>query len=87
MSTAKKGEKHPMYGKHRTEETRKKIAETNKGKKRSEETRKKIAEIKKGNTYTKGRRWYNNGKENKFCYECPDGFVPGRLLIYKETEK
>ena len=83
MSTAKKGEKHPMYGKHRTEETRKKIAETNKGKKRSEETRKKIAEIKKGNTNTKGRRWFNNGKINKVCYECPEGFIPGMLFTNK----
>ena len=27
----------------------------------------------------KGRHWYNNGKVDKFCYECPEGFVPGRL--------
>ena len=27
-----------------------------------------------------GRHWYNDGKVNKFCYECPDGFTPGRLL-------
>ena len=23
--------------------------------------------------------WYNNGKMNKLCYECPDGFTSGRL--------
>lgn len=24
-----------------------------------------------------GKKWYNNGTINKFCFECPDGFVPG----------
>lgn len=42
-------------------------------------TRKKISETKKGNTYTKGKRWYNNGKINIMSKECPDGFVPGML--------
>ena len=27
----------------------------------------------------KGKHWYTNGKETKFCYECPPGFTPGRL--------
>ena len=67
------GENNPNYGKpawnkgkHHTEETRKKMREAMKGKNR-------------GNIATKGRHWYNNGKENKYCYECPDGFIPGRL--------
>ena len=60
-----------------SEETRKKIAEAKKN--ISEETRKKISEAKKGNTATKGMRWFNNGKINKRCYECPEGFVPGML--------
>ena len=64
-------------GKKRSEETRKKIAEAKKN--ISEETRKKIAEAKKGNTATKGMRWFNNGKINKRCYECPPGFMPGML--------
>ena len=51
----------------------------NKGKNISEETRKKMSEAKKGNTATKGMRWFNNGKINKRCYECPPGFVPGML--------
>ena len=38
----------------------------------------------KENTFLKklkrtGRHWYNNGEVNKFCYECPDGFTPGKL--------
>ena len=24
-----------------------------------------------------GRKWYTDGKINKFCYECPVGFQPG----------
>lgn len=51
------------------------ISETNKGKHHSEETRKKCSEA------SKGRHWFNNGEINKFCYECPEGFVPGRLKI------
>ena len=50
------GEKNPMYGKHPSAETKKKMSEAK-----------------------KGMHWFNNGKENKFCFECPEGFVPGRL--------
>ena len=91
------------YDKHFTEETRKKIREANKGKKFSEEHKKKIGaankgeknpmygkhfseehkrklrEARKGKTPNKGMHWYNNGKINKLCYECPPGFVPGRI--------
>ena len=76
--------------KHHTDETRRKISATLKGKhtgkdnpfygkKHSEEHNRKISEAMKGNTYAKGMHWYNNGKENKYCYECPDGFTPGML--------
>ena len=55
------------------------------GKKHSDETRRKMSESQKGkhigNTASKGMHWYNNGKINKLCYECPEGFTPGRLLI------
>ena len=75
-----------------SEESKKKMSEAKKGKHlgkdnsfygkhHSEESKKKMSEA------NKGRHWYNNGKENRFCFECPDGFVPGKLLIYKETEK
>ena len=49
------------------------------GKHHTEETKKKIAEAHKGNTNTRGKRWFNNGKENIRAKECPDGFVPGML--------
>ena len=72
-----------------SKETKKKMSEAKKekhigkdnsfyGKHHSEESKKKMSEAQKG------KHWYNNGKENRFCFECPDGFIPGRLLIYKE---
>lgn len=72
-------------GKNISEETRKKLSMANKGHPVSEETRNKIGAANKGNTYAKGNKstkgmcWFNNGKINKVCYECPPGFVPGRL--------
>ena len=63
-----------LKGKKRSKETRKKISEAKKGKKRSKETRKKISEA------NKGRRWYNDGKISIMRFECPPGFVPGRLI-------
>lgn len=43
-----KGERNPLYGKHRSEETKAKISEAEKGKKQSEETKRKISESRKG---------------------------------------
>ena len=68
-------------GKHLSEETRKKLSEASKGHTVSDETKKKIAEANKRNKNVRGTRWYNNGKISKRAKECPDGFVPGRLLI------
>ena len=65
------------YDKHFTEETKKKISEAMKGRCFSEEHRKKLSEASKGKH--KGMHWYNNNITEKFCYECPDGFVPGRI--------
>ena len=42
------GEKHHMYGKHLSEETKRKLSEAHKGKKLSEETKKKIGQALKG---------------------------------------
>ena len=67
------GENNPMYGKKHSEESKKKMREAKKGKKFSEEYKNKLS------LQRIGRHWYNNGKANKFCYECPDGFTPGRL--------
>jgi hypothetical protein len=43
------------------------------GKKKSIETRRKISESKKG------CKWYNNGIQNKMAFECPPGYILGRL--------
>ena len=83
IGAAGKGKPAWNKGKKMSEETKRKMSESAKGKKMSEETRKKMSAAKKGknigNTNTKGMHWYNNGKESKLCYECPDGFVPGRI--------
>ena len=86
-SEANKGNKYNL-GKHRSEETKKKLSEANKGKHlgkdnpfygkhHSEETKKKLSEISK--VRMKGMWWYNNGKINIRAKECPDGFIPGRI--------
>ena len=77
MAEAKKGKPSPRKGKKLSEETKKKLREANKGKKMSAETRRKMSAANRIKNI--GKRWYNNGKINKRCYECPDGFVPGML--------
>lgn len=78
-----KGNKNALGYKH-SEEAKKKMSEARKGKTKSEEHKKKLSESHKGkNIWTKGMHWHNNGKENKFCYKCTEGFVPGKLLINK----
>ena len=67
------GKNNPMYGKHHTLLSIQKMSEAKKGKCASEETKNKMS------LQRTGRHWYNDGKVSKFCYECPDGFVPGRL--------
>lgn len=44
----KYGKEHPMYGKHRTNETKQKISESHKGIKHTEETRLKMSITRKG---------------------------------------
>lgn len=48
---AGKGEDHPMYGRSHTEETKKKISESNKNKNFSKETREKISKAKSGKNH------------------------------------
>lgn len=81
MSESHKGKSPANKGIQMSEEQKKKLSEVkkgqtawNKGKHHSEETKKKLSEI------SKGKHWYNNGKVNRYCYECPEGFVPGRLI-------
>ena len=44
LSESKKGENHPMFGKHHTEEARRKMSEAHKGKHHTEEARRKMSE-------------------------------------------
>lgn len=50
------GANNPMFGKHHTEETRKRLSTINKGKTLSTETKRKISES------TKGEKNHNYGK-------------------------
>jgi len=83
-------------GKKRTEEQKQKLREAQKN--QSEETRRKKAHknnnFAKGNKidreivdrlteHKKQRKWWNNGTEQKFCCECPCGWVSGRLSLTK----
>ena len=72
MSEKRKGKPSWIKGKHNSAEARKKMSEAHKGKNHSDQTRHKISES------LKGKHWYNNGMQNVFTYECPEGFVQGR---------
>ena len=73
MSESKKRENHPFFGKHHSEETRKKIGEAKKGKHLSAETRKKMSEARKGSYF------FNNGVKSIRAKTCPEGFVKERI--------
>lgn len=83
-------------GKKRTEEQKQKLREAQKN--QSEETRRKKAHknnnFAKGNKIDREivdrltehkikNKWWNNGTEQKFCHECPCGWVSGRLPLPK----
>lgn len=63
---------HHNKGKHHSEEAKLKMG-VNKGKQFSEETKLKMSEAKKG------KLWFNNGIKCVRAFECPEGFVPGRI--------
>ena len=78
-------------GKHLSEEAKMKISAAKKGKHPSEEVKNKLSEAwdydkhftletkNKLSEANRGKHWFNNGKINNFCYECPEGFIPGKL--------
>jgi len=67
-----------------SEEHRKKIIESNRGKKRSEEFKNRLKKI--ASKRNIGKRWWNNGRTNKFCVECPgDEWIRGMIKKSKEV--
>ena len=88
MSAAKKdrcsGKNNSFYGKRHSEETKMRISRTKTGKKLepfSEEHKQKLSEAMKAeNNPNYGKHWYNNGEVNIMTNECPEGYVPGRLV-------
>jgi len=74
-------QKRREFEKNMTKEQRKakseKLSKILKGHIVTEETR---ANISKAN---KGRKYYNNGVIEVMRFECPEGFVPGRVLRHK----
>lgn len=85
------GENASFYGKHLSEDQRKKLSESRKGcsnklltaivkdkwAKYTPEERKEIMNQRGMNV--KGRHFYNNGVNEILAFECPDGYVLGRL--------
>lgn len=60
------GSNNPMYGKKHSEESKKKMSASSHHLKT------------KG---SKGMHWYNNGTDNILAYDCPEGYIKGRLII------
>lgn len=80
LSEAHKGKPSYNKGKHFSDEAKNKMSETHKGKKRSEDDKRNISESLKGHkAWSKGRKWYNNGIKNVMAFECPEGYVKGRI--------
>lgn len=63
------------------DDTKRKISKANTGYKQSDERIQKHIEA------MKGRHWYNNGTISINAFECPEGFVPGRLGKFRAWNK
>lgn len=70
-----RGRPNINLGRVMSEETKRKIGEKNKNKIRTKEHKEKLSKN------SKGRKWWNNGVEDKHTTECPgDGWVLGRTM-------
>ena len=94
------GNSNPMFGKHHSEEAKKKMSLRHKGrdtwmkgKHHSAESKKKLSECRIGKHYPKlsevkkglHLHWYNNGVKSILAKTCPEGFVPGRIVCNKRA--
>lgn len=66
---------------HNKYEPRKPLTEEHKAKLREKSIAAKLRNPLFG---SKGMHWYNNGTISKFAYECPPGFVKGRMSYKKK---
>lgn len=73
LSESHKGKLPWNTGKHFSEETRRKMSEKAKGRQFSEKAQRRLRET------IKGSHWFNDGKTEILAFECPEGFVKGRL--------
>lgn len=90
QSQVLKGKNIWSKGRKLSEETKRKISENNPKpfleKHHTEESRKKMSEARKGkpgNITTLGKKCFNDGVTNVYAHDCPEGFVPGRLVKQK----
>lgn len=74
------------YGRHHTEETKEKLRQycgekaSFFGKKHSQEYKDYMSKKVSGkNNQAYGKHWFNNGIKNVFCYECPEGYIKGKI--------
>jgi group I intron endonuclease len=75
---AKKGSRHPLYGKHHTEESKKKMSEAKKDKYHTEETKRKISEANKGkNNHFYGKH-HTEATKKKMSEARKGKFVGGK---------
>lgn len=82
-------EMHRQPGYHISDEQKKQISQANKGRKHTEEEKRKMSENhydcsgannpNYGKGAAKGKHWFNNGEIETYAFDCPDGFVKGRL--------
>lgn len=72
------GENHPMYGKHHTEEAKRKISERSKGENNPMYGDHRFAGE---NHPIYGKHFYTDGNKNIVAYECPEGFRPGKTIF------
>ena len=82
-----KGENNPLYGKHHSEDAKRKISEAHKGKHHSEDTKSKISEAHKGKSaWNKGKHGIYSEDARRKMSELKKGkhwkIVDGKRVLY-----